>query len=241
MLLTSWKGSPVFGTKRGRRLAALGTVGVGGCLLLAACGTPVKMGAAAIVGNQRITTASLDTQVSNLQTAAKPYGSTLQLSTAEMPTAVLSWLIRFDIMNQLAADHGITVSQADIQAGLSSINSQAASAASEEGYSSANEVLIGAGIPPSLNTELGTYQAQETAYALQVGNGKLPSTTAEENTFTTAFDKAQCQASKALNIQVSPQFGRFDYSQYAVVATPNVLSATPSASPASTEGLTPAC
>ena len=227
-------------TKRGRRVAALGAAGVGACVLLAACG-PVKMGAAAIVGNERITTSTLDTQVSNLATAAKPYGSSLQLTTAEMPTAVLSWMVRFDIMNQVAADHGISVSQAEIQAGLASVNSQAASAASEEGYSSAAEVLVGAGIPPSLNQQLGQYQAQETAYALKINHGKLPSTTAENNAFTTAFDKAQCQAAKTLNIQISPQFGRMDYSEYAVVSDPNTLSATPSASPASTEGLTPAC
>ena len=229
-------------TKRGLRAAAVGAAGLSACGLLAACAvTPVKMGSAAIVGNQRITVSTLDTQVSNLQTAAKPYGSSLQLPTSEMPTAVLSWLVRFDIMSQLATDNGISVSQAEIQAGLASVDSQAASAASEEGYSSASEVLIGAGIPPALFPALGQYQAQETAYALKVGHGKLPTTTAENNTFTAAFDKAQCQAAKTLNIQISPQFGRMDYTEYAVVATPNTLSATPSASPASTEGLTPAC
>jgi SurA-like N-terminal domain len=238
----SWKGSPVFGTKRGRRVAALAAAGLGACLVLAACSTPVKMGSAAIVGNERITAASLDTQVSNLQAAAKPYGSALQLTTAEMPTAVLSWLIRFDIMDQVAADHGISVSQAEIQSGMASINSQAASAASTDGYSGANEVLVGAGIPPSLFEAVGKYQAQETAYALKVGNGKLPSTTAQSNAFTAAFDKAQCQAAKSLNIQVSPQFGRMDYTQYAVVPAPNTLSQPPGTpSPASTEGLAPAC
>jgi len=220
----------------------VGVAVAGACLLLAACSTPVKMGAAATVGNQRITTSSLDTQVSNLQAAAKPYGSSLQLTSAEMPTAVLSWLIRFAIMDQVADTAGVSVSQADIQAGTASINSQAASAASQEGYSSANEVLIGAGLPPQMFESLGRYQAQETAYALKVGNGKLPSTTAENNAFTASFNKAQCEAAKSLNIQVSPQFGRMDYTQYAVVPAPNTLSApagTPS--PASTEGLAPAC
>lgn len=214
---------------------------MGACLVLAACG-PVKMGAAATVGNQRITAASLDTQVSNLQAAAKPYGSSLQLTSAEMPTAVLSWLIRFAIMNQLAASHGISVNQSQIQAGLASVKSQAAEAASQEGYSSANEVLIGAGIPPQLNGALGQYQAQETEFALKVNHGKLPTTTAEGNAFNTAFDKAQCQAAKSLNIQVSPQFGRMDYTQYAVVPAANTLSAPEGKpSPASTEGLVPAC
>jgi len=35
---------------------------------------PVKMGAAAVVGNQRITMATLDTEVTNLSQAAKQYG-----------------------------------------------------------------------------------------------------------------------------------------------------------------------
>jgi hypothetical protein len=188
--------------------------------------------AAAVVGNQRITEAMLDSQVSNLETAAKPYRGTLQLTTKEMPTAVLTWLIRFDIMNRVAANAGFTVSHADIQAGLANINSQAAIAASQLRFS-VQEVLLGAGIPPQLNDALGQYRAQETAYTLKINNGNEPSTTAEENTVNKALDKAECEAAKELDIQVSPEFGRFDYSQYAVVA------ATPS--PTSTEGLVPAC
>ena len=70
-------------------MAALGAVGLGACAVLAAC-SPVHMGAAAIVGNQRITVSSLDTQVSNLQTAAKPYGSAIQTTSAQQPGQVLS-------------------------------------------------------------------------------------------------------------------------------------------------------
>ena len=42
------------------------------CLAAAAC-SPVKLGAAAIVGNQRITIAALDTEVTNLSQAAAKY------------------------------------------------------------------------------------------------------------------------------------------------------------------------
>ncbi|HEY7274675.1 MAG TPA: hypothetical protein VH594_01850, partial [Trebonia sp.] len=59
-------------TKRRRRVAVLGAAGLGACAVLAAC-SPVQVGSAAIVGDQRITVSSLDTQVSNLKTAAKPY------------------------------------------------------------------------------------------------------------------------------------------------------------------------
>jgi SurA N-terminal domain len=231
----------VFGRKRVRRAAVLGAAGLGACALLAAC-SPVKLGAAAVVGNQRITTSALDTQVANLQASAAPYAGKIQLTSAEMPTAVLSWLVRFSIMDQLAASAGISVTQSQVQAGIANINTQAASAAPEEGYSSGQEVLVGAGIAPQMLTSVGRYQADEIAYVEKVNGGKLPSTTAQNTTVTAALDKAQCSAAKSLNIQISPQFGRMDYSQYAVVASSNTLSQPEGVpSPASTTGLAPAC
>lgn len=210
-------------------------------MVLAAC-SPVKLGAAAIVGDQRITTSALDTQVSNLQAAAKPYGSQISLSAADMPAAVLSWLIRFQVSDQVAANAGITLSAAQVQAGIANINSQASSAASQDGLSSPQAALVDAGIPPQLLPDLGRYQAQELAFAEAANGGKLPTTTAEGNTVDAKLTKAQCTAAKSLNIQVSPQFGRLDYTQLSVVATPNILSQPPGTpSRADTTGLTPAC
>jgi hypothetical protein len=219
----------------------LGAVGFGACAVLAAC-SPVKTGSAAIVGDQRITVSTLDTQVSNLQAAATPYASKIQLTAAEMPDAVLSWLIRFAIQDQATASAGITITPAQVQQGLADINSQAGAAASQEGLSSSQAVLVNAGISPQMLPDLGRYQAQEIAYAEKVNGGKLPATSAENNTVAAALTKAQCTAAKSLNIQVNPQFGRLDYSQYSVVAVPDTLSRLAGVpSPASTTGLTPGC
>jgi hypothetical protein len=238
-------GRAVFGgavpAKRISRGLALGAAGLGACALIAAC-SPVKAGAAAIVGNQRITVSSLDTQVSYLQAAAKPYGSAINLTSAEQPAAVLTWLVRFDIMDQVAAANGISVTQAQSQAGLAEIQSEAASSASEDGYSSAQALFLGNGISPQMLPALGTWVAQESAYQLKVNGGKAATTTTESNAVTAKYDKAECQAAKSLNIQVSPQYGRVDYSTYTIVAASNPLSlpaGTPS--PASTTGLVPAC
>src|SRR5258708_182308 len=144
----------------------LGAAGLGACAVLAAC-SPVQMGAAAVVGDQRITVSSLDTQVSNLQTAAKPY-SQLQITTAEMPTAVLSWLIRFAVMDQVAATNGISVTQAQAEAAFSSLKSVAL----QNGAKSTTELLVANGIPPQLFPEVGQWEAQQTAYALKLNNGK---------------------------------------------------------------------
>jgi hypothetical protein len=242
------KGTLVFGkavfTGRGRRVLALGVAGLGACAVLAAC-SPVKMGSAAIVGDQRITVSSLDTQVANLQTAAKPYGKQLQLPPAEMPTAVLSWLIRFAVMNEAARAAGITVTAAQSQQALDSINAQAAASASQNGLSGgAREVLVNAGIPPQLMPQVGTFVAQEIAIEEQANGGKMPTTQAESNKAGAVLTKSQCTAAKTLSIQVSPQFGRMDYSQlpYSVVPAPDLLSRPAGVpTPASTTGLVPAC
>jgi hypothetical protein len=229
----------VFG--RRTRLAALGAVGLGACAVLAAC-SPVKVGSAAIVGNERITVSSLGTQVTNFNTAAAPYGSQVQLTSTEVPAAVLSWLIRFDIEDQMAASAGISVSAAQVQQGIASVNSQAQQAASQNGLSSAQSVFLNAGISPQMVPALGKYQAQEVAFAEQANGGKLPATTAENNAVTAKLNKAQCTTAKSLNIQVNPQFGRLDYSQYTVVPVTDTLSRPPGVpSPASTTGLAPAC
>jgi hypothetical protein len=238
-------GRAVFGravpAKKMSRGLALGAAGLGACALIAAC-SPVQAGSAAIVGNQRVTSSSLDQQVSNLQAASAPYGSQITLTSAEQPRAVLTWLIRFSIMDQLAADNGISVSSAQSQAGLSEIQSEAASSASQEGFSSANALLLGNGISPQMLPNLGTWVAQQSAYQIKVNGGKQVTSQAESNTVTAKYNKAECQASKSLNIQVSPQFGRLDYSTYTVVAAKNTLSQPQGVpSPASTTGLTPAC
>ena len=222
--------------KRGRRVAVLGA-GLGACALLAAC-SPVQAGAAAIVGDQRITVSSLDTQVSNLQAAVKPYGTSLPITAAQMPSAVLSWLIRFQVMDEVAAAHGINVTDSQSQAALNSLSS----VATQNGFTSTAELLVANGVPPQLFSQVGRWEAQQTALTLKDNGGKAPTTTAEQTAANTAINKAQCQASKTLNIKVSPQFGRLDYTQLAVVAAPDTLSrpaVTPS--PASTEGLVPAC
>ena len=225
--------------KKGRRVAALGAAGLGACAVLAAC-SPVQAGAAAVVGDQRITVSSLDTQVSNLQKAAKPYASTMQITTAQMPSVVLSWLIRFAIMDETAAANGISVTDSQTEAALSSLGS----VASQNGLSSTSELLIVNGIPPQLFPQVGQWEAQQTAYALKLNNGKEPTTTAAQNATTASLTKAQCTTAKSLSIQVSPQFGRLDYTPpyVKVVPAPDKLSQPAGKpTPASTTGLAPAC
>ncbi len=211
-------------------------------MLIAAC-SPVQAGSAAIVGNQRITSSSLDQQVSNLQAAVKSYSGQVSLTSAEQPRAVLTWLIRFSIMDQVAADSNISVTQAQSQAGLSEIQSEAASSASQEGYSSATGAVprqrdLAADAARPWHLGRPGERVPDQGQRRQAGRPA----TAESNAVTAKYNKAECQAAKSLNIQVSPQFGRLDYTQYSVVPATNTLSQPAGVpSPASTTGLTPAC
>lgn len=224
-------------------MAVFGVVSVGACAVLTAC-APVKMGAAATVGNQRIALSVVDSQVSNLQAAAKPYGSQVPIARSQMPDAVLSWLIRFAVRDQMAATAGVTVTPMQVQQAVANISAEAQQAASAGQIppGGVNALLVYNGLPPDLLNDLGRYQAQEIAFVEKNNGGTLPTSQTAVTAAQAQVSKADCQASKGLNIQVSPQFGQLNYSQFTVVTGSESLSrpAGP-ASPAATSGATPAC
>jgi hypothetical protein len=212
-------------------------------IAVAACGT-VKMGAAAITTSQRISTTTLSNQVANLNAAYQANKTHIQLQypVSEMPQQVLSWLVRFQVGDKLAVQHGITVTPADAQAALVAISN---SIRQGGGSSTLGETAVANGLPPDMLDELGRYQAIETKLLNQLDGGQEPTSAAGQQALQTEFNTTQCKAAKSLDIQINPQFGGFDYSNLAVVLTPSGLSKAPAAaapSPgASKPVLTPPC
>jgi len=231
--------SPVLG-----RLVAVSAAVLGVGLVATAC-APVEMGAAAIVGSQRITIATLDTEVTNLSRNVQQYHNPASLTAAQQTQTTLSWLIRFQINEQLARSHGISVSAAQVQTALAEVDSEGESALESEGLSNVTPdfILAYIGVPRNLSGELGRYEAIETQFIEQANGGKIPTTTAAQTALTAQLDRAQCVAAKTLQIQVNPQFGRLNYSQddQVVSVAGTVSRAEGPAKAASTSGLTPAC
>ena len=221
--------------------AAVAAAAFGG--LIAGC-TPVQLGAAATVGSDRISTGQLDSEVSVLSNAAKPYSGTVQLTAAQLPKDVLSWLIRFQIREDLASREHITVTRGQTQQALADIYQQAAAQAQQQGVSnvSLDELAVANGLPPDLLAELGRYQAIEIGYAEQRNGGKLPTSNAAVTAITQQFSLAECRTFRAEPVHVSPQFGAMNYTQDSVVAAPDTLSRAegPAAKP-STSGQSPSC
>ena len=83
------------------------------------------------------------------------------------------------------------------------------------------------GLPPDMLNELGQYQAIETKLLDRLDGGKLPSSSAAQQSLEDKFNKSQCLAAKSLDIQINPQFGELDYSDFSVVAAPSTLSKHP--------------
>jgi hypothetical protein len=211
---------------------------------VAAC-SPVKLGAAAIVGSQRITTTSLAEEVSNLSNGYQASKNQIQLQypVSEMPQQVLAWLVRFQVRDRLAQREGIkVVTPAQVQQALAAITAQIRQSGTSATLA---QIAVANGLPPDQLPALGRYQAIQTLLLNRLDGGKLPTTTAAQQALLARFNGSQCLAAKSLDIQISPQFGLLDYSTFAIVPAQTTLSrgqGSPAPSPsASAPRLTPPC
>jgi hypothetical protein len=215
-------------------------------VVLTACG-PVKLGAAAVMNNDRISASTLSAQVSNLNRGYLKYKGKVQLQfqVAQMPQEVLSWLIRFRVRDEMAARNGISVTPGQVQAALKQITQQSRSTTTGVPVP-LPALAVANGLPPDMLIDLARYQAIQTVLINRLDGGKVPGTTSGQQAISQKFSTFECHAAKSLDIRVSPQYGRLDYAQYAVVAAPSSLSASggpsPSPSPSSSAvQLTPHC
>jgi hypothetical protein len=226
-----------------RRLVKLSAVALGAGLVVTAC-SPVKMGAAAIVGNQRITIATLNTEVTGLSRTAKLYPGTVQLSQVQETQQTLTWLIRFKVDDEVARRAGITISTAQAQAALKEIQDQAEQGAQAQGITKVtiDLILVANGIPPNQRDEVGRYQAIDNEFLKQANGGTVPTSQSAQSATTAKLAKARCLAAKALKIQVNPQFGQLNYNQVAIVAAPGSVSRPAGPAKAQSQaGLSPTC
>ena len=129
-----------------------------------------------------------------------------------MPQEVLSWLLRFQVREQMANRYGITVTQTQVQDALASISAQA-----KQSGVTTRDLAVANGVPPDQLNELGRYVAIQDAVLNRLDGGKLPTANAALTTLSNKFDTSQCVAAKSLGIQVNPQYGALDYRSIGVV------------------------
>jgi hypothetical protein len=225
-----------------RKAAVLTAAVAAACVAVSACGS-VQLGAAAITGGTRITSATLTNEVANLNAAYKQDKAkkvSPQLPVGQETQEVLTWLIAFQIYDRVAEQHGIHVTPAQVYAQLYGPHGLSAAAA-ENKVTLPEFVSAGGALPPNLAPELARLYAIEAALVYRITGGKSPSSTAGQSKETVAVNHAVCLASKSLDIRVNPQFGEYDYSSHSVVTAPPTLAANPSPSKPAAVKLTPPC
>ena len=231
------------GGRNGRRAAArwpvAAAVASAGALAIAGCGQ-TQLGAAALYSNQRISTAKLTAEVANLNAAYQADKTKLnpQYTQAQMPQQVLSWMLRFATTNQLAKRLGIQVTPAYAQR-----QANAEKAKLAQSGDTLKQAAVLNGLPPDLLPELGRWLAIQLKLQKMLSHGVAPTTSAAQQVLLAKINHVQCLTAKSMHIKVNPQYGAYDYHQFAVVPLPNKLSTVPGARPKASPApqLTPKC
>ena len=162
-------------------------------------------------------------------TSTRPSSCTrapIHLSPAQETQQTLTWLVRFQIHDELARQAGITVTSAQAQKALAEIYAAAKANAQAQGISNVtlDLILVANGIPPNLAAEVGRYQAIDDQFVKQANGGQVPTSTSAQSATTAKLQQAQCVAAKALKVQINPQFGQLNYTQVQVVPAPNPVA-----------------
>ncbi|MFI6950573.1 SurA N-terminal domain-containing protein [Streptomyces sp. NPDC050422] len=172
--------------------------------LLAACGSQAHPGAAAVVGGDRITVATVQGQVAEVRQAQDTSKQAAQITdqSGQLGRAKLHGLILDRVLDKASADAGVTVTRAEIQ----QMRQQAvAQYKGEDGLRAA--VLQERWIAPDQIDAFLREQIQLTKLGQALGAD--PTTPAG----TKVLGDALTKASKALKVDVNPRFGAWDNQQ----------------------------
>ncbi|MGH3501965.1 MAG: SurA N-terminal domain-containing protein [Nocardioidaceae bacterium] len=191
--------------RRPLRLTVAGVL-VAGVLAVAGCG-PVQMGAAAIVGGQRISTEGLQQTVHDTLDAAE--ASHLQVrDQASLQRGELTRKIDSVLIELAAKRRGITVSSGQVDRFISM----------QGGRRSLEAQRLRSGVPPEeLRQDIRT-QIMQQHLADQMASGG--ETARQQKAVVTTIQKL----ARETGVRVSPRYGRFDTDKLAVVPVKNTLS-----------------
>lgn len=190
--------------RRRRNALIVSAALLGAAPLLAACGSQAHPGAAAVVGGDRITVATVQGQVADVRQAQDASEQSAQITnqSGQLGRAKLHGLILDRVLDKASEDAGVTVTRAEIQ----QMRQQAvAQYKGEDGLRAA--VLQERWIAPDQIDAFLREQIQLTKLGQALGAD--PTTPAG----TKVLGDALTEASKALKVDVNPRFGTWNNQQ----------------------------
>ncbi|MGW6269278.1 SurA N-terminal domain-containing protein [Streptomyces sp. NPDC055060] len=191
--------------RRRRTALVLAAAAVAAAPLLTACGSEAHPGAAAVVGDDRITVSQLEGRVNEVraaQRAAIPDEQQYEQAISKsggLTRSTLHTMVLDKVLHRAAADAGVGVSRRDVQTMRAGLEEQAGGRkALEQGWLQQYSVAPSR-LEESLRTEI---EAQKLAKALGADMN------APEGQAT--FWKALSKASKKLDVDLNPRYGTWD-------------------------------
>jgi len=180
-------------------------------LTLTGCGA-AKPGAAAVVGDTRISEQTLTSNVQEVLVAQEKSPNT---SDAAIVNSVLNRLVTSELVNILAAEKGITATQGAIDSTLQGYLEQAG------GEAEVQNALLQRNVAPS---QIETF-VRTNVLAQMLGQALAP--TADIQGQSDAVVAAVIETSMVVGTEVSPRFGTWDATKLAIGPVPSDLSTLP--------------
>ena len=199
------------------RLAVVLAAAAAATVLLTAC-NPAQAGAAALVGDIRITESRVNEATSDALAAAAtlPDGQADSLEPAAVLRQNVNRLIASELLATIAVEEGIVVTQGEIDALL------AQASAGTEPDEFAAQIALQAGVPPE---DLESFARD---FLIQQKLGQKLAPTGDANAQQAASRARLVQEADERGVTVSPRYGAWDPTQAVVSGDLNDLSVTPS-------------
>ncbi|MFF0017178.1 SurA N-terminal domain-containing protein [Streptomyces sp. NPDC005374] len=167
--------------------------------LLTACGSDAHPGAAAVVGNQRITVAQLENRVTEVRDAQRTVATDQNAQAVPekgtLARAVLHNMVLDRVLHRAAENAGVTVTRKEVQELRSALEQQAGGAKALEAAWVDQYGIAPERLDDNLHLRL---EAQKLATDLGTETG------------TPAFWSALSKASKELDVDLNPRYGTWD-------------------------------
>lgn len=190
-------------TSRRHRMFLAGLVLTTG-LGLSAC-SPKQVGAAALVGDQRIPVSELQaasrelTEAKGGTSSTAPEGAGGDSGPGADQRTVLNRLIVSDLMERVAEEEGVRVSDGDVDA----LDGQFERLL---GADRLRQELIGVGVPPGARREFLRFQALRLAIGRKLAPGSGQQAQSRQ---VQAADQRLTRAASEVPVEVNPRYGRW--------------------------------
>ncbi|WP_433889823.1 SurA N-terminal domain-containing protein [Streptomyces sp. CA-111067] len=193
---------------------------------LTACGSgPDRTGSAAVVGDQKISVAALQSQVNAVRTAQtkSPQAAQLLSESSTLSTQTLTMLVQDKVISQALSDARLTVSNGEVQAARAQAVQQYGSEAALDSDLLQNYGIAPSGIDSFLRTSLAAGKITQSL-------GFQPGSDGGQ----TAIVGAIAKKANELGVHINPRYGSWDAKTAVIGAAkdPWLLNRTPTAAQA---------